>query len=92
MLKRGSLWGRDNFTKLESSITIFTDRSGSWRDSSAVTTMIGYSSKGPEFNSQHLRGGSEPSITESGALFCHADVYREIEHSYTYTNKSLERF
>lgn len=62
MLKRGSLWGRDNFTKLESSITIFTDRSGSWRDSSAVTTMIGYSSKGPEFNSQHLHGSSEASV------------------------------
>ena len=39
-----------------------------WRDSSVVKS-IDCSSRGPEFNSQQLHGGSQPSVMESDALF-----------------------
>jgi hypothetical protein len=39
-----------------------------WRDGSAVKSTD-CSSKGPEFNSQQLHGGSQPSVMESDALF-----------------------
>jgi hypothetical protein len=32
---------------------------------------IGCSSRGPEFNSQQIHGGSQTSIMGSDALFCH---------------------
>jgi hypothetical protein len=39
-----------------------------WRDGSEVKSTD-CSSRGPEFNSQQLRGGSQPSVTGSDALF-----------------------
>jgi hypothetical protein len=39
-----------------------------WRDGSAVKSTD-CSSRGPEFNSQQPRGGSQPSVMESDALF-----------------------
>jgi hypothetical protein len=39
-----------------------------WRDGSAVKSTD-CSSRGPEFNSQHLHGGSQSSVTGSDALF-----------------------
>jgi hypothetical protein len=39
-----------------------------WRDGSVVKSTDG-SSRGPEFNSQQLHGGSQPSIMGSDALF-----------------------
>ena len=39
-----------------------------WRDSSAVKSTD-CSSEGPEFKSQQPRGGSQPSIMRSDALF-----------------------
>jgi hypothetical protein len=39
-----------------------------WRDGSAVKST-NYSSKGPEFKSQQPRGGSQPSVMRSDALF-----------------------
>ena len=39
-----------------------------WRDGSAVKS-IGCFSKGSELNSQHLHGGSQPSVQGSDALF-----------------------
>jgi hypothetical protein len=42
-----------------------------WKDGSAVKKSTGCSSEGPEFNSQQPNGGSQPSVTESNALFWH---------------------
>jgi hypothetical protein len=39
-----------------------------WRDGSAVKSTD-CSSRGPEFKSQQPHGGSQPSVTRSGALF-----------------------
>jgi len=43
-------------------------RDGDWRDGSEVKST-GYSSRGPEFKSQQLHGGSQPSVMRSNALF-----------------------
>ena len=43
------------------------------RDGSVVTST-GCSSRGPEFNSYEQRGGSQPSMMGSDALFWHAGV------------------
>jgi hypothetical protein len=40
---------------------------GGWRDGSVVKSTD-CSSRGPEFNSQQPRGGSQPSVMGSGAL------------------------
>ena len=45
-----------------------------WRDGSKVKST-GYSSKGPEFNSQQPHGGSQPSIMGSYALFWCASTH-----------------
>ena len=42
-----------------------------WRDGSEVKSTD-CSSRGPEFNSQQLHGGSQPSVMESDALFWHS--------------------
>ena len=42
--------------------------SGGWRDGSEVKST-GCSSRGPEFNSQQLYAGSQPSIVRPGTLF-----------------------
>jgi hypothetical protein len=39
-----------------------------WRDDSAVKSTDCYS-RGPEFNSQHPHGGSQPSVMGFEALF-----------------------
>jgi hypothetical protein len=39
-----------------------------WRDGSVVKSTD-YSSRGLEFNSQHLHGGSQPSVMRSDAFF-----------------------
>ena len=39
-----------------------------WSHGSEVKST-GYSSRGPEFNSQQPYGGSQPSVMRSGALF-----------------------
>jgi hypothetical protein len=39
-----------------------------WRNGSAVKNTD-CSSRGPEFNPQQLRGGSQPSVMRSDALF-----------------------
>jgi hypothetical protein len=39
-----------------------------WRDGTVVTSTD-CSSEGPEFNSQQLHGGSQPSVMRSDALF-----------------------
>ena len=44
------------------------------RDGSEVKST-GYTSKGPEFNSQQPRGGSQPSVMKYGALFWPAGTY-----------------
>jgi hypothetical protein len=41
---------------------------GGWRDGSVVKSTD-CSSKGPEFKSQQLQGGSQPSVMRSDALF-----------------------
>jgi hypothetical protein len=51
-------------------------RIGGWRDGSAVKSTGG-SSRGPEFNSQHPHGGSQPSVMGSDALFWHAGVHAD---------------
>jgi len=43
-------------------------RSGGWREGSVVKNTD-CSSRGPEFNSQQLHGGSQPSVMGSDALF-----------------------
>ena len=43
-----------------------------------------YSSRGPEFNSQQLHGGSQPSVMGSGALFWQAGI-----HSNRAQNKQI---
>ena len=53
-----------------------------WRDGSVVKSTY-CSSRGPEFNSQPLYGGSQPSIMGSDSLFwC---VWRQLQ--YTHINK-----
>jgi hypothetical protein len=44
------------------------NRLGAWRDGLAVKSTD-HSSSGPEFNSQQLHGGSEPSVMRWDALF-----------------------
>ena len=41
--------------------------------------LIGCSSRGPEFNSQKLHGGSQPSIVGSDALFWCTGVHADRE-------------
>jgi hypothetical protein len=45
---------------------------GGWRDVSAVNSIV-CSLTAPQFHSQQLHGGSQPSILRSKALFWHAD-------------------
>ena len=45
-----------------------------WRDGWAVKGTV-HSSRGPEFNSQLLHGGSQAYIMESNALFCHSGLH-----------------
>ena len=49
---------------------------GGWRDGS-VAKSTDCSSRGPEFNSQQLYGGSQPSLMGSDALFWHAGVHAD---------------
>ena len=44
------------------------DKNLGWRDGLEVKST-GCSSRGPEFNSQQLHGGSQPSVMGSDALF-----------------------
>ena len=46
------------------------------RDGS-VDKSTGYSSRGPEFNSQQPHGGSQPSVVGSDVLFCHKGVHAD---------------
>jgi hypothetical protein len=48
--------------------------SGDWRDGSAVKST-GCSFEGPEFNSQHPHGGSQPSVMGYDALSWFANVH-----------------
>jgi hypothetical protein len=58
-----------------------------WKDGLAVKSMV-CPSRGPEFNSQQLCGGSQPSIVKSRALFWHEGI-----HADTHTlNKKLKLF
>jgi hypothetical protein len=62
-----------------------------WRDSSTVKST-GCSSRGPEFNSQQLHGGSQPSVMRSDALFWHAGVHADRALIYKkQTNKFLKK-
>ena len=56
-------------------------RSGDWRDGSVVKST-GYSSRGPEFDSQQPHGASRPSVMGSDALFWHpgTQICRESTH------------
>ena len=47
-----------------------------WRDSSVVKS-IDCSSRGPEFNPQQPRGGSQPSTMRSDAFFWHAGIHAD---------------
>ena len=49
---------------------------GGWRDDSAVKSIT-CSSEGPEFKSQQPHGGSQPSVTRSGALFWPAGMHAD---------------
>ena len=49
-------------------ISTFKNSEMIWRDGSVVKS-IDCSSRGPEFNSQHPHGGSQPSLMGSDALF-----------------------
>ena len=51
-----------------------TQRIRGWRDGSEVKST-GCTSKGPEFNSQELHGGSQPSVMKYTALFWPAGTY-----------------
>jgi hypothetical protein len=51
-------------------------KSGCWRDGSAIKSP-GCSSRGPEFNSKCLYGGSQPSVLGSDAPFWHAGMHAE---------------
>jgi hypothetical protein len=62
---------------------------GAWRDDSAVKSA-GCFSRGPDSNSQQPRGGSQPSVIGSNALFCHTGGYAA-EHSYTLINPSIKK-
>jgi hypothetical protein len=53
-----------------------------WRDGSAVTSTD-CSSRGPEFSSQQLHGGSQPSVMESDHLFwCVCSHNQSINQSF----------
>jgi hypothetical protein len=58
------------------SIFSFETESWGWRDGSAVKSTD-CSSRGSNFNSQQLQGGSQQSIMGSDALFWHAGVHVE---------------
>jgi hypothetical protein len=47
-----------------------------------------FSSRGPEFNSQHPHGGSQPSIMRSDAFFWHAGIHagRALIHTFFFFN------
>jgi hypothetical protein len=49
-------------------IAILRNQMKGWRDGSEIKST-GCSSRGPEFNSQHPHGGSQPSIMRSDTLF-----------------------
>jgi hypothetical protein len=55
---------------------VFKRRKVVERDGSAVKST-GCSSRGPEFKSQQLHGGSQPSIKGSDALFWHPGIHAE---------------
>ena len=60
-----------------------------WRDGSVVKS-IACNSKGPEFNSQQLHGGSQPSVKRSDALL-RPQTYRQYTENTVYIiNKSLK--
>ena len=50
-----------------------------WQDGSVVKSAD-YSSEGPEFKSQQPRGGSQPSVMKSDALFW--SVWRQLQCTY----------
>jgi hypothetical protein len=50
-----------------------------WRDGS-VAKSTDCSSKGPEFKSQQLHGGSQPPVIRSDALFW--SVWRQLQCTY----------
>jgi hypothetical protein len=62
---------------------------GCWRDGSAIKSTD-CSPRGPEFNSQQLHGGSQPSVIESNALFwC---VRRQLQCTHIHKiSKSLKK-
>ena len=66
-----ALWDTVPFNKEQS---WFWKTTRGWRDGSEVKST-GCSSWGPEFNSQQLHGGSQPSIMRSGAFFWPADIH-----------------
>jgi hypothetical protein len=54
---------KNNLRQNESFIFLLLKMVGGWRDSLAVKNT-GCSSRGHEFNSQHLHGGSQPSVRD----------------------------
>ena len=54
-----------------------------WRDGSEVKS-IGCSSTGPEFNSQQLHGGSQPSVMGSDTA---SDVSEDRDSALIFINK-----
>jgi hypothetical protein len=61
---------------------------GVWRDGS-VLKNTDCSSRGPEFNSQQQRGGSQPSVIRSAALFwC---VWRQLQCTHVYKINTLKK-
>ncbi|EDM16219.1 rCG63685 [Rattus norvegicus] len=59
---------RCSFRPLQCPFGFFRIPFGGWRDGSVVKSTV-CSSRGPEFNSQQPRGGSQPSVMGSDALF-----------------------
>ena len=53
-----------------------------WREGSAVKST-GCPYRGPEFNSQHPHGGSQPYTVESDALLHHKGIYADRALMYT---------
>jgi hypothetical protein len=62
ILGQHELYGKPHLKKKKKS------KAEDWRDGSAVK-ITNCSSRGPEFNSQHLHGGSQPSVKGFDALF-----------------------
>lgn len=59
-----------------SSVYFLYKEFGLWTEETAQTLRALVTlSRGPEFNSEHPYGGSQPFVMISGALFWHADKY-----------------